>query len=402
MVSVSACAKCGACSAVCPVYRTSGRESHTARGKLHLLDIFGLAESSSLFVDIFSACLLCGACSAVCPRQIDVCGELVTARNSFSVLAGPHAYEKYFARKLLDYPGSLTGLRVLGRTGKKLLGKSLPQSSGLRLRLAMFEEDALAVPAGKQSLPPATDTTQLSWFPGCASRYLFPDILTSCRSVLADASFSLDFPDALACCGLADWAAGDLEGARKSGRRNIEVLEATEGPIMVSCASCFAHLKKYPKIFAEHSEWHGRAGQMAARLVELTDFLESRGEYQKTVQERKDKKLRVFYHDPCHMRHGSVTVDKAREQLQRTDRTELLELPDGPRCCGQGGLFHVAHPEISIRIRDQLVQDVLVLQPDVVTSTCSGCLMQWQQGLTAAGSDVKVLHLAQLLERICR
>jgi glycolate oxidase iron-sulfur subunit len=170
---------------------------------------------------------------------------------------------------------------------------------------------------------------------------------------------------------------------------------------MVSCASCFAHLKNYPKLFAENSEWHDRAEQMAARLVELTEFLESQGEYQKTVQEGKDKKLRVFYHDPCHMRHGSVTVDRARDQLQRTDRTELLELPDGPRCCGQGGLFHVAHPVISASIRDQLVQDVLALQPDVVTSTCSGCLMQWQQGLTAAGSDVKVLHLAQLLERIC-
>ena len=59
----------------------------------------------------------------------------------------------------------------------------------------------------------------------------------------------------------------------------------------------------------------------------------------------------------------------------------------------------MAHPDISARIRDELVKDVLALQPDVVTSTCSGCLMQWQQGLTAAGSKVKVLHLAQLLEQ---
>jgi len=400
MLSVSACAKCGACSAVCPVFRTSGRESHTARGKLHLLDVLGLAESSALFVDIFSACLLCGACSAVCPRQIDVCRELVTARNSFSALAGPHGYEKYLARRLLDYPGSLTGLRVLGHTGEKLLGARLPKRSGLRLRLALFGEDALAVPVREQILPPETDTTQLSWFPGCASRYLFPDILVSCRSLLADASFSLNFSDGLACCGLADWSAGDLEGARKSGRQNIEVLEVTGGPILVSCASCFAHLKKYPELFAENQEWYGRAEQVAARLVELTDFLDSQGKCETLGDDRSEKKLRIFYHDPCHMRHGSVTVDKAREKLQRTGRAELLELPDGPRCCGQGGLFHVAHPDISASIRDQLVKDVLALQPDVVTSTCSGCLMQWRQGLTAAGSEVSVLHLAQALERL--
>jgi glycolate oxidase iron-sulfur subunit len=91
-------------------------------------------------------------------------------------------------------------------------------------------------------------------------------------------------------------------------------------------------------------------------------------------------------------------VDKAREQLEKTGKMEVIELPGGSRCCGQGGLFHVAHPDISAAIRDQLVQDVLALKPDVVTSTCSGCLMQWQQGLVAAGSEIKVLHLAELLK----
>ena len=93
------CAKCGACSAVCPVCQSSGQESHTARGKLHLLNVLGVAEASTEFVDIFSACLLCGACSAICPRSIDISKELVNARNSFSSVAGPHGYEKYLARK---------------------------------------------------------------------------------------------------------------------------------------------------------------------------------------------------------------------------------------------------------------------------------------------------------------
>ena len=396
---MSSCAKCGACSVVCPVFRTSGRESHTARGKLHLLDTLGLAESSNVFVDIFSACLLCGACMAVCPRHIDISKELVAARNSFSSFAGPHAYEKYLTRKLLDYPGSLAGFRVLGRAGEKLLADRLPEGSGLRRRLALFKDDALAVFFSEQRTQSVADGTHLTWFPGCASRYLFPDILASCRSLLANYSFSLDCPDDLACCGLADWAAGDLEGARKNGRKNIETLEAGNGPILVSCASCFAQLKKYPDLFADNKKWQVRAEQVAARVVELSDFLEDLGKYKQNKDAAGTKKTRVFYHDPCHRRHGSATVDKAREQLQRITGIEVLDLPGGPRCCGQGGLFHVAHPEISARIRDELVKDVLALKPDVVTTTCSGCLMQWQQGLAAAGSEVQVLHLAQVLER---
>ncbi|AGF76769.1 Fe-S oxidoreductase [Desulfocapsa sulfexigens DSM 10523] len=397
---MSECAKCGACSTVCPVFRTSGREGHTARGKLHLLDTLGLEKSSTLFVDIFSACLLCGACAAVCPRNIDIPKELVSARESFSVLAGPHAYEKYLARKLLDFPGSLTGFRVLGKACGKLLGKRLPSDSGLRLRLAMFQDDALSVVREPREQAGISGGASLSWFPGCSARYLFPDILESCRSILADNTFSLEYPNELACCGLADLAAGDLEGARRSGRKNIEVMETTEGPILVSCASCYAQLKAYPELFAKDGAWQLRAENMAARVVEFSTFLEQQNPENKQDVIQKEQRLRVFYHDPCHLRHGAEGVDRARQQLQKTGTVKVLELPDGPRCCGQGGLFHVAHPEISASIRDQLVEDVLALDPDVITTTCSGCLMQWQQGLTAAGSDVKVLHLAQLLGQV--
>lgn len=401
-MSEFSCAKCGACSTVCPVFRNSGRESHTARGKLHLLDVLGLARASTEFVDIFSACLLCGACSAICPRSIDIRKELITARNSFSSVAGPHGYEKYLTRKLLNVPASLAGLRVVGSVGEKLIGAHLPHDSGLRLRLALFGEDNSSHPIeeGRTSLPaPQKNTKKVSWFPGCAARYLYPGTLESCHSLLA-AEVEPVFADSLVCCGLADWAAGDIKSARKKGRHNIQILERTDDPIMVSCASCLEQLHNYPQLFDGDRGWQQRAENIASRLVEFSAVLETLEERAPVVQEKTGGRMRIFYQDPCHMRHSEGIVDKARGQLQQTGRAEIVELVDGPRCCGQGGLFHIAHPEISGRIRDQLVEEVLQLQPDVVTTTCSGCLMQWQQGLAAAGSRVKALHLAQVLETL--
>jgi len=397
------CAKCGACSAVCPVFRRSGRESHTARGKLHLLDVLGLEKSSTEFVDIFSACLLCGACSAICPRSIDISKELVTARESFSSVAGPHGYEKYLTRKLLTVPGSLAGLRVLGSTGEKLLGSYLPDDSGLRLRLAIFKDNPSGRDSVKKRKPsslPLKDTKNVSWFPGCSARYLYPDSLDSCRSLFANIGITPVFSNSQTCCGLADWVAGDLKGAQKKGRQNIRILEETDGPIMVSCASCFAQLQQYPKLFAEEKDWQNRAKKIALRLVEFSTFLKEKDAVKQTDVKENDPRLRVFYHDPCHLRHNNQIIDNSREQLTKSGNAEVLELPDGPRCCGQGGLFHIAHPEISGKIRDALVKDVLKLKPDIITTTCSGCLMQWQQGLAAAGSKVKVEHLAQVLEKI--
>lgn len=397
------CAKCGACATVCPVFRRSGRESHTARGKLHLVDVLGLHTASTEFVDIFSACLLCGACSAVCPRSIDISKELVTARERFSSVAGPHGYEKYLTRKLLAVPGSLAGLRVLGRAGEKVLGRYLPDDSGLKLRLAMFKgggADKLFSKAKEGSLAQLKNLPEINWFPGCSARYLYPEALDSCRILFAELGMIPVFANALSCCGLADWAAGDIQGAQKKGRQNIRILEETEGPIMVSCASCLAQLQQYPELFAEDDSWRQRAEKIALRLVEFSAFLEEHEGTKQTALKGKETKLKVFYHDPCHMRHNELIVDHSREQLKKTGKVELVELAEGPRCCGQGGLFHIAHPRLSAQIRDELVKDVLKLQPDVITTTCSGCLMQWQQGLAAAKSNVTVEHLAQVLEKI--
>lgn len=372
---------------------------------MHLIDVLGLTKASTEFVDIFSACLLCGACSAICPRSINISKELVDARNSFSSVAGPHGYEKYLTRKLLAVPGSLAGLRVLGSTGEKLLGAYLPKKSGLRLRLAMFADAPLGQPPSEKSSSlsrQSGDMQQVNWFPGCTARYLSPASLDSCRSLFAKHDVALTFSKSLACCGLADWAAGDIKEAQKKGRQNIRILEQKDGPIMVSCASCLDQLQQYPKLFEAESEWMQRAQNIASRLVEFSAFLKEYGKGEQAESKTTGSKVRVFYHDPCHMRHNSQVVDSSREQLLKYGNAELLELPDGPRCCGQGGLFHVAQPEISGRIRDQLVQDVLQLNPEVITTTCSGCIMQWQQGLAAVGSEVRVLHLAQLLEMLAQ
>ncbi len=42
----ASCAKCGACVPVCPLYKLAGRESLTARGKLHLLQKIPLSEAA--------------------------------------------------------------------------------------------------------------------------------------------------------------------------------------------------------------------------------------------------------------------------------------------------------------------------------------------------------------------
>ncbi|MDP2107309.1 MAG: (Fe-S)-binding protein, partial [Desulfobulbaceae bacterium] len=132
MTSFPQCAKCGACTAVCPVYQSTGRESHTARGRLHLLET--VDPNDPQLVDIFSKCLLCGACKSTCPRGIDIPALIIEARAAMPEITGFSSFKKFLARQAMAHPIALS---ALAKTAVPLgLIPNLPEHSGLRLTLA--------------------------------------------------------------------------------------------------------------------------------------------------------------------------------------------------------------------------------------------------------------------------
>lgn len=395
------CAKCGACTPVCPVYRASGNEIYSARGKQHLAEVFKDQQPGPVFEDIYSKCLLCGACSEVCPQHIDISEEVIDARSTFSGLYGEHGYQKYIARKALNRPELLGAARVLGKTAADLLFKRLPPASGLRLRLAMFAQ----TPAPSELLhsPVKTDKTGtvgegITYFPGCAAQYLYPDIIEKITDVLSRYECKPAIPEGLGCCGLATLASGKKDEARRLAQNNIKTLELGDGPILVSCGSCYAHLASYGKLLADDPVWKTRAQLVSERVIEISVFLESLLVEETIERDNDARTLRVFYHDPCHMRNEANITEEPRRVLNALNGIELVELEDGPQCCGQGGLFHVGAPELSARIRDNLADKIIDLDPDVVTTTCSGCLMQLKSAMAAMDKDIPVVHLSALVD----
>ena len=76
---------------------------------------------------------------------------------------------------------------------------------------------------------------------------------------------------------------------------------------------------------------------------------------------------------------------------------EIVEPENGGSCCGQGGLFHLGYPELARTIFEKARSNALAGQPDCVTTTCSGCLMQYQEGLARQQDTTRVIHMAVLL-----
>ena len=383
------CAKCGSCSVVCPVFRVDGRESMTARGKMHLLASPLADHPSAVFENLFSRCLLCGACEQVCPRHLPITDIVSKARSRFSIFYGSGGLQKVVARSVLAHPGLLAGLVLAGISLKRIT--TLPASSGLRLKLGLLET---ATPQAASPLAgqPTVADSDISYFTGCLARHLQPSVARSTHALLARCGQTAVEPRQW-CCGLAAWSAGKRAQARRLARKNIEAFAGSTGPIITSCASCSAHLLAYPDLFSRDDPWHGRARQFADRVQEFSRFF---GKNLPAPQSGPGKIIKVFYHDPCHLRFTDNGQTAPRTLLGRMG-LQIIEPENGPSCCGQGGLFHLGYPQTSAEIFRKASQKALSGQPEWITTTCSGCLMQYQQGLAHQQDETGVVHLAVLL-----
>jgi len=397
------CAKCGSCSVVCPVFRVDGRESMTARGKMHLLATDLADHPSAVFENLFSQCLLCGACEQVCPRNLPLTDIISKARSRFSTFYGRGGLQKVVARSVLARPGLLERLVRAGISLKRING--LPAHSGLRLKLGLLEtrspkkgtdlsfclHKGLGRPEKhkKINLSPFSD---ISYFTGCLARHLQPSVAEATGELLVRCGQSSHVPVDQYCCGLAAWSAGRRDQARILARKNIEAFESLSGPIITSCASCSSHLFTYPHLFSKDDLWHRRAQQFADRVQEFTAFF---CEYLPEPQPDTGSSLQIFCHDPCHLRFTANGQETPRALLARMG-LQIVEPENGPSCCGQGGLFHLAYPETSAKIFHTIHSRALACQPDCITTTCSGCLMQYQY----QQEDIRVVHLAVLLNEL--
>ena len=400
------CAKCGSCTVVCPVFRVDSRESMTARGKMHLLAT-GLANHpSAVFENLFSQCLLCGACEQVCPRNLPITDIISKARSHFSTFYGNGGLQKVVARSVLARSGLLEGLVRAGIGLKRI--HALPETSGLRLRLGLLEERNSDKQACETSRPetlineharlrtPEPVFYDINYFSGCLARHLQPSVGRATKKLLSRCGHSSLTPANQCCCGLAAWSAGKRDQARGLARKNIQAFAAVNGPIITSCASCSSHLITYPDLFAKDDPWHGRAQQFADRVREFSAFF---GESLPVEASHPGRPLQVFYHDPCHLRF-TENGKAAPRSLLAAIGLQIVESEDGPSCCGQGGLFHLGYPETSDKIFQKTSNRILARQPDCITTTCSGCLMQYQQGFARQQEDTRVVHLAVLLTEL--
>jgi glycolate oxidase iron-sulfur subunit len=409
---IDKCVHCGFCLPVCPTYVLWNEEMDSPRGRIYLMKMVaeGAANINETWVGHFDACLGCMACMTACPSGVEY-GKLIEAtRAQIERRYTRSAAEMRFRRFLFSiFPRPerlrvlLLPLRLYQKAGLQSLVRRVGIPKLLPARFRAMEALLPEVPA-QEAIPeliPAQGERRrrVGLLLGCVQRVLFPQVNTATARVLAAEGCEVVAPRAQPCCGALLVHAGEEEQAVQLARRTIDVFEKAEvDAVIINAAGCGSNVKEYGHLLRDDPEYAARALAFAAKCRDVSEFL---AELEPRAT-RHPLRLRVAYHDACHLQHAQGVRSQPRTVLGRIPQLELLEIPEAAICCGSAGIYNLVQPEAASELGDRKAGHIATLDPDIVVSANPGCLLQLQSALARAGRKLPVRHFVELLDASIR
>jgi len=236
---------------------------------------------------------------------------------------------------------------------------------------------------------------KVALFVTCLVDQLFPGIGTSAVKVLRRAGCEVEFDERQTCCGQPAFNTGYRKEARKFAKRFIEIFESSDAEYIVSpSGSCVAMVRHFHELFPDDDVLRERGDRIGARTFEFTSFLVN---VLKLDDVGASFAGRVTWHDACHGLRDLGLKSEPRALLRNVKDAEFVELPNADACCGFGGTFSVKYPEISVAILDNKIEAIEGSGVDAVVSCDASCLMQIAGRLSRLDSQVRALHIAEIL-----
>ena len=380
---LSRCVHCGCCVNTCPTYRVTGLEQESPRGRVFLIDQVkhGRIPFSDEIERHLETCLGCRTCEAVCPSGVPF-GRIIEHARTELAESRPtrkRRLTRTALRQVVAHPGRIAALGVAGRAGQVTHLASLVPAGGTLPPLGR----PFRAPRGRVAPAVGERKHRVAFLSGCVMPTLYPGVHRAAVRLLQLAGAEVWFPPGLGCCGALAAHNGDLAGAGALRERNLAALARESFDyLVVDSAGCGAHLKD------EYQE-------VGRQTLDLSQFL---------VQARLPRpahrvEMRVTYQDPCHLAQAQGVRREPRQLLRAIPGLQLIETARPEACCGSAGLYSLLEPEMSRKVLDQKLDDLLEVPVDAVITANPGCHLQMQSGLDGRRARLPVLHLAELLIR---
>ncbi|MBF0451921.1 MAG: (Fe-S)-binding protein [Candidatus Magnetomorum sp.] len=400
------CIRCGACMSVCPVYQVSLEETDVARGKMALIEwsqSHPEFSQSSRFRQLISRCLLCGACAQSCPNQVATHACIQQMRQG---LSKSHKEKIMLSslKTLSKKSSSSQFFRTSGSIFQRLMSKKLPETSGMHLRfpIASISHRQFLPKISVKSFTEAYSiqhqeqpSKRIVYFTGCGANYFFVETAAALVKLLERKNIHPFVPKDQVCCGLPFFASGDQTNAIALARQNIDIIDQLSPDIVLTtCASCGAHIHQWADLFKDDPEYHCRAQKIARCQKDAMMFLLESFDRNDLIALKKScegpPKENVWYHHPCHQRFGKTQLPLPKKLFTPFSHANIHY--SDSQCCGNGGKFQLSHFDLSMKIFDQRMEAFSNQKITHVLTPCTGCQLQFAEGMLRYDMDVTVEH----------
>ena len=237
---------------------------------------------------------------------------------------------------------------------------------------------------------------RISLFVACYNDTLFPETGIAVTRLLERLGHTVAFPIEQTCCGQMHYNTGYHGEAVPLVRRFVQMFRDAE-VVCVPSASCVAMMREHYELMAERENdpaFLADVRSLLPRVFEFSELLANRLSLTDVGARFAEK---VTYHPSCHSLRMLHVGDAPRKLLRAVRDLELIELPNQEQCCGFGGTFAVKNADVSAAMLTEKNGCVLQTGANVVTALDNSCLMQIYGGLHRAGSQVRTMHLAEIL-----
>ncbi len=407
------CIKCGLCMAHCPVYKEVLSEEATPRGKVQLsrqLSEGNLKMSKEVKNAFFSTCLLCGACVSNCPSGVHG-SNLYSGVRWRAVQKYGMDWKKKVMFQLLAKKWRMSKSASLGKWARKMFGgkwiESRMNAGALNVaRIPKVNEKEFSDMVPEVTKPEGKARAKVLYFHGCATNYLYAGIGTAVVDVLKKMGVEVITPREQTCCGMPIFMSGDREASIQNIRENLRLFAREDiDAVVCDCATCSDGLKKeYPHLLLDlrqlgedvTDEELKAAELLAKKVKDVTVFIDEHKDWLPAMKEN-GKKVRVTYHDPCHLVQGQKITAQPRNILKAIPGVEYVEMPGAGDCCGGGGSFQVEHAETSRKITKRKVDNIHSTKAQILATCCPGCTLTISNHLDPS-LNMRVMHPVQLLQ----
>ncbi|HEY1767639.1 MAG TPA: heterodisulfide reductase-related iron-sulfur binding cluster [Terracidiphilus sp.] len=409
------CVHCGFCLPACPTYVLWGEEMDSPRGRIYMIKKAseGQAPLDAQFRTHMDNCLGCMACMTACPSGVEYNKLIEPTRAQIERHLPRGAGERLFRKMLFatfPHPWRLRALAlpllVYQKTGLQWLVHKLGILNLLPKRLAAMEALLPEVPANVFGKAPGaikakgSPRRRVGMLSGCVQQVFFSHVNAATMRVLAAEGCEVVIPRAQPCCGALMLHSGLEAEATAMAKKMIAAFEAAEvDTVVINSAGCGSTMKEYGYLLRDDPAFSARAAAFSAKCKDIAELLCEL----EPQSPRQPLKLRVAYHDACHLQHAQGVRAQPRKLLAGIPALEVAEIPEGALCCGSAGVYNLLEPDTAAQLGDRKVDNLLTTQAQAVLSANPGCLLQLMSALRRRGlKTMPAFHMIELLDASIR